>query len=168
MTRLVPGLKAGGLMAMLSGCVAGCQSGPSWGPAASNRIAADGVLDDFHDAAAKADEARYFGHFAKDGVFLGTDATERWTTEEFHAWAKPYFAKGTAWTYTPTKRNLTVSDDGATAWFDEDLQNAKMGHCRGSGVLVREGGAWKVSQYNLSVPVPNELMGKVVEMIRAK
>jgi hypothetical protein len=24
-------------------------------------------------------EARYFGHFAPDGVFKGTDDTERWT-----------------------------------------------------------------------------------------
>ena len=36
------------------------------------------VLDDWHAAAAASDEARYFDHFADDGVFLGTDATERW------------------------------------------------------------------------------------------
>ncbi|MDG1707972.1 MAG: hypothetical protein P8H03_04380, partial [Emcibacteraceae bacterium] len=31
------------------------------------------VLDDFHDAAAKADKDRYLGHFTEDGAFLGTD-----------------------------------------------------------------------------------------------
>ena len=39
------------------------------------------VLDDFHDAASKADEERYFALFLPDGVFLGTDAAERWTRE---------------------------------------------------------------------------------------
>lgn len=36
------------------------------------------MLDDWHQAAAVADEARYFGHFAPNGVFMSTDATERW------------------------------------------------------------------------------------------
>ena len=52
------------------------------------------VLDDFHAAAADADEERYFGHLAASGVFLGTDATERWTKEQFRAYAHPHFAKG--------------------------------------------------------------------------
>jgi hypothetical protein len=33
-----------------------------------------------------------------------------------------------------------------------------MGPCRGSGVLVKQDGAWKIAQYNLSVPIPNDLM----------
>jgi hypothetical protein len=36
--------------------------------------AIDAVLDDWRRAAASADEARYFGHFAANGVFMGTDA----------------------------------------------------------------------------------------------
>src|SRR5690349_16554349 len=36
------------------------------------------VLDDWHAAAAAADEERYFGLMTEDSVFLGTDATERW------------------------------------------------------------------------------------------
>lgn len=139
-------------------------------PVADTQAAKDAVskeLDDLHDAAAKADEARYFAHFTKDAVFLGTDATERWTTTEFHAWAKPYFAKGTAWTYTSRRREVFISQAGDAAWFDEDLENAKLGACRGSGVLVKEGGRWLVAQYNLSLPVPNELALKVVDMIKS-
>ncbi|MEM7519043.1 MAG: nuclear transport factor 2 family protein, partial [Planctomycetota bacterium] len=49
------------------------------------------LLDDFHDAAARADLERYFGHFAPNGVFIGTDATERWPVEEFRAFCEPYF-----------------------------------------------------------------------------
>ena len=39
------------------------------------------VLDDWHAAAAAADEDRYFAHFAPDAIFLGTDASERWTRD---------------------------------------------------------------------------------------
>jgi hypothetical protein len=46
-------------------------------PAPTPSDAVAGVLDDWHDAAAKADEPRYFAHFSSDAVFMGTDATER-------------------------------------------------------------------------------------------
>jgi len=47
---------------------------PAFAPTPAKAI--DAVLDDWHRAAA-ADEARYFGHFAANGVFMGTDAKER-------------------------------------------------------------------------------------------
>ena len=50
------------------------------------------ILDDFHDAASRADGDRYFGHFAPDGVFLGTDPAERWTVTEFRKYAEPHFS----------------------------------------------------------------------------
>ena len=45
-----------------------------FGQAPPQQVAA--VLDNWHQAASVADEARYLGHFAPDGVFMGTDATE--------------------------------------------------------------------------------------------
>lgn len=126
------------------------------------------VLDDFHDAAAAADGARYFAHFAPDGVFLGTDASERWTAAEFKAYAAPHFAKGRGWKYTPKSRNITLSANGNTAWFDELLDNEAFGLCRGSGVLMRRENRWKISQYNLSVPIPNALMTEFVKTIRER
>lgn len=125
------------------------------------------VLDDFHDAASKADGARYFGHFAKAGVFIGTDASERWTVAEFRAYAAPHFAKGTGWTYTPTERHIDLGPDGRTAWFYEKLQNAKYGETRGSGVLILEDGRWRIAQYVLSFPIPNDRTPAVLEAIRA-
>jgi uncharacterized protein (TIGR02246 family) len=80
------------------------------------------VLDDWHRAAAAADEARYFNHFTADAVFMGTDATERWTRDEFRAWAKPHFAKGKAWDFRAARRGVAFSRDGSVAWFDEDLR----------------------------------------------
>ena len=139
------------------------------GPAPSGPADVAKVLDQFHDAASRADENEYFGLFAEDGVFLGTDASERWSKEQFRAYAKPYFAQGRGWTYLPRPngRFVTISKDGTVAWFDEILDNAKFGECRGSGVLVLGDKGWKIAQYNLTVPVPNDLMPKVAEMIKA-
>ena len=121
-----------------------------------------GVLEDFHDAAAKADEERYFQHFTPDAVFLGTDATERWTYAQFRAWAKPQFANGKGWTYFARDRHIFISPNGDCAWFDEMLDNKKLGECRGSGVLVRIDGVWRIAQYHLVLPVPNDLADELV------
>src|SRR5262249_51534798 len=123
------------------------------------------VLDGFHAAAAAADEEKYFAALAPDAVFLGTDATERWTKEEFRKFAHPYFAKGKAWTYKATSRWISFAPDRSVAWFDELLESPHLGKCRGSGVLVLHGGAWKIEQYNLSIPIPNALADSVVKRI---
>lgn len=131
---------------------------PDDAEAATDLIASAGaMLDDFHDAAAKADEDRYFANFHPRGLFLGTDASERWTLEEFKAFAMPYFQRETAWTYEPRQRRVDVSEDGQWAWFDEALTNAKYGRCRGTGTLRRVAGQWRIVQYHLTMPIPNDL-----------
>jgi ketosteroid isomerase-like protein len=125
------------------------------------------VMDDWHKAAADADEARYFGFAAPEFVFLGTDATERWDLASFRAFAHPYFAKGKAWTFLPRDRHVTLSPGGDVAWFDEKLDSASYGECRGSGVLRKIGGSWKIAHYNLTIPIPNELAKEFVARIRA-
>ena len=85
---------------------------------------------------------------------------------EFRAYAEPHFSQGRGWTYSPVSRHIALAADGQTAWFDEILKNEKYGATRGSGVLVLEAGVWKVAQYHLTVPVPNELLLEVVEMIK--
>lgn len=125
------------------------------------------VLDDWHLAAAQADEIRYFGHLREGAVFLGTDATERWTKADFQAWAHPFFQRGRAWTFKAKKRGLAFSVDGNTAWFDETLETPNLGPARGSGVLVKEQGCWRIAQYNLSVPIPNALMDRIKAQIEA-
>jgi len=124
------------------------------------------VIDDWHKAAAEADESRYFGHMTADAVFLGTDSGERWDTKSFREFAHPYFAKGKAWTFTPRERHVMFSTDGNVAWFDEKLDSASYGDVRGSGVLVKQKGVWKIAHYNLTIPIPNDLAKTVVEMIR--
>jgi len=116
----------------------------------------DHVLDDWHDAAAHADETRYFDHLAADAVFLGTDATERWDKAAFLAYSHPHFAKGKAWTFRSTRRAVRVDASSGLAWFDEDLDTVGLGPARGSGVLRFEDGAWRIVLYNLAITVPNE------------
>lgn len=134
---------------------------------AAPSVAVEALLDAFHSAAAKANETAYFDLFAPSGVFLGTDATERWDKAAFQAFAHPYFAKGTAWTFVPRNRHVNFSADGRVAWFDELLDSATYGECRGSGVMEKIDGRWKVQQYNLSIPLPNDLAKNVVAQIRA-
>ena len=123
------------------------------------------MLDDWHLAAAQADETRYFAHLAEGAVFLGTDPGERWTKAAFQTWAHPIFQRGKAWSFKATRRTITVSTDGRTAWFDEDLDTPNLGPARGSGVLSRDRDRWQIQQYNLSVPIPNALMKAVKTQI---
>ncbi len=138
---------------------------PTTAPAGVAAVAA--VLDDFHDAASKGDGVRYFSHFAPGAVFFGTDATERWTLSEFRAYALERFEAGTSWTYHPRDRHVFLSADRRTAWFDEVVVNDKYGACRGTGVLVDIDGHWRIAQYNLTIPIPNDIALDVLEMIRA-
>src|SRR4051812_36541055 len=80
------------------GCAASAPKLPAPDPAGAS-AAIHAVLDDWHRAAASADEARYFSHFTSDAIFLGTDRTERWDLHAFQTFAHPFFAKGKAWNF---------------------------------------------------------------------
>lgn len=131
--------------------------------------AAAKMLDDYHDAAAKADENRYFSHFTDDAIFMGSDATERWTKSEFQTWAKPFFSRGKAWTFHATRRVIHVDDAGKIAWFDEDLATDGLGPSRGSGVLLHDAkdGKWRIAHYNLTLTIPNERLDHVKDVLTA-
>ena len=131
------------------------------------RAEVSAVLDALHAAASEADFDPYFSLYAGEAVFLGTDATERWTREEFMDYTKGRFDTGTGWTYHMLERHIAIAPGGRTAWFDERLENANLGETRGSGVLVMEDGGWKIAQYNLTIPIPNEMVREVAARIRA-
>jgi hypothetical protein len=125
--------------------------------------AIDSVLDEFHAAAAEGDWVRYFNLMSADGVFLGSDAGERWPKAEFQAYA----SGSRGWKYTPQARHVNLTPDGKTAWFDEILLSANYGTSRGSGVLISTDAGWKISQYNLSFPIPNDLAKEITDAIKA-
>ena len=134
--------------------------------ASSDSEAIECVLDAFHTAAAEADGETYFALFADNAVYIGTDASERWTLDEFKAFAAPYFDAGRGWTYTVTERHVDLSPSGAVAWFDEILWNDRYGTCRGSGVLLATGEGWRIAQYHLTFPIPNDLAKELTARIK--
>jgi ketosteroid isomerase-like protein len=136
------------------------------GAARSAQAAVEAVLNRYHSAAAQADGAAYFALMAPECVLLGTDATERWTVEQFKGYAQPHFSRGKGWTYLVQARHVTFSPTGDFAWFDEILDNKSYGTCRGTGVLRREGDRWLLCQYHLTIPVPNALAKQVAQLIR--
>ena len=121
------------------------------------------MLDAWHKAAAEANFEDYFGAMAEESIFVGTDATENWNKNEFMAYSKPYFDRGRAWSFTAIQRNLYLAGSGGMAWFDE-LLSTQMGICRGSGVLEKIGGEWKIRHYVLSLDVPNENVSDLVAL----
>ena len=124
-------------------------------------------LDLLHEMASKGDFDAYFGLYDETAIFIGTDATERWTLNEFQDYTRPVFAQGRGWTYLSTARNVYVSRDGDMAWFDEMLENEKLGVTRGTGTLIKKDGEWKIVQYHLTIPVPNQLAREFVALIRS-
>lgn len=119
------------------------------------------ILDSWHRAAGIADFDAYFNLMTSDAVFIGTDASENWQVEEFKAYAKPHFDKGKAWNFKAVERQIYVNDEGDYAWFDE-LLDTQMKLCRGSGVLRKESGDWKIAHYVLSLVIPNENVSEVI------
>jgi len=121
------------------------------------------ILDDWHKAAAEANFDAYFAPMAEESIFIGTDPTENWNKEAFKTYSKPHFDKGKAWSFTAIERNIFISEDKKTAWFDE-LLDTQMKICRGSGVLVKAGGEWKIAHYVLSISIPNDNVDEVVKI----
>ena len=133
----------------------------------AGKYSVDEILDSFHLAASEAKGEAYFGLMADDAIFLGTDATERWTKSEFQAFAMPYFADGKGWTYVPKERRVIIDKARGVAWFDEILNHKTYGECRGSGVLSWEKSGWKIRQYHLTIPIPNTLVKTITGEIKA-
>ena len=157
MPRLMRVLTA--LCMLISGAVSATERTPE------GRVV-DEVLTTFHRAASEADGDLYFSLFAEDAIFIGTDASERWTVGEFRVFAKPYFSQGRGWTYTATARNIDVAPGGTVAWFDEILWNETYGTCRGTGVLLLTESGWRIAQYHLAFPIPNDLSREITSQIK--
>ena len=123
------------------------------------RASTDELLDGLHQDAHEGNFDSYFDRYSSDAIFLGTDKTERWTIDEFKAYARPAFNDGHGWTYSVVERNWEGDSD--IRWFDEILFNEKLGHCRGTGVVQLINNEWKIEHYSLTMLVPNQIAAEV-------
>jgi len=160
MSTIVPRVAGAWSLAVAAVTVSGGCSGPYVAPPGV-------VLTRFHSAAADADYATYISCLTDDAVFIGTDDSEYWQGQQFRNFAKPYFDVGKGWKYVSVDRHFYYSPRGDIAWFDEKLDNAKLGRCRGSGVMVLRSGGWKIAQYVLSMPIPNDLAESVAAEVKS-
>ncbi len=119
------------------------------------------LLNQWHKDVAQFDYKAYFNKMTDEAIFVGTDASEVWNKQEFQDFSKPFFDKKQTWDFKPISRNVYLSKDKKTAWFDE-LLHTWMGICRGSGVVIYDRAQWKIQHYVLSVVIPNENMNEVV------
>lgn len=130
-------------------------------------LAINKVLDQWHLDAAETSFEGYFGAMSNKSVFVGTDASEVWGVEEFKSFSKPYFDKGSAWSFKAVDRNVYIDTKGDIAWFDE-LLDTWMGVCRGSGVVKKTDSIWKIEHYVLSLTVPNDNIKDVIKINKQK
>ena len=124
------------------------------------------TLDSLHYFASKADQKNYINLFSKNAVFFGTDIEERWPISVFNSYVKSRFDTGIGWTYQVNSRNIYISKNYKSAWFDELVENESYGIFRGTGVLIFENNKWKISQYNLLLPIPNDYLQKYANEIK--
>tara|TARA_B110000977_G_C11053199_1_gene483087 strand:+ start:1229 stop:1696 length:468 start_codon:yes stop_codon:yes gene_type:complete len=120
-------------------------------------------IDNWHKDATNADFESYFDFIAEEGVFIGTDKTERWSKKEFSEFSKPYFDKGKAWSFYAKERTIRFNKSNTFAWFDEVL-DTWMGDCRSTGIASYNGTEWKLEHYQLSVTIDNALMPEFLKI----
>lgn len=124
------------------------------------------TLNDWHGLAAVGDTS-YFDHFSQGSFYLGTDAKEVWSLQEFKDFALPHFRRGSAWSFKNKSRNVHLGDYGHYAWFDEVL-DTWMGLCRGTGVMEKQANGWKIKHYSLTVLVSNNHINEYIKLIKSE
>ena len=122
---------------------------------------AEHILNQLHQDASQGNWDSYFSLYDQQAIFLGTDANERWDMQQFEGYARPT----DGWHYEVTSRELLRFNN--TIVFDELLESASYGLCRGTGALQLTDNGWKIIQYHLSIAVPNENAKAVAEIIGA-
>lgn len=137
--------------ALLLGLVIAAQATAGTSPAAT--------LDAFYKAGAGANESAFIAQLAEDAVLLGVDGGARLQGQSLRDYVSASFGSGSVtngdtWAYHSSDRQIRLSADGSVAWFDEALQHEQFGTGRASGVLIANGGNWKIAQYNLTLPLP--------------
>ncbi len=151
-------------LCLVLACLGALTVGPE-DPAAPDK-AVRAMLDDFHAAKSEPDADRYFAHIAEDAVFFGTAPDERWSKAQLEELLRGSMESGYGPPSRAFARHVRVAPCGEVAWFDERLERPKLGVLRATGVALKQEGTWRVAQYHLTYPVPNEAIFDVVKLSR--
>jgi hypothetical protein len=160
MSKLIPAL-------LLSCFLAACNSHEASIDKEAVSLELNSLMDNWHQAAAVANEDVFFGSMHDDAIYLGTDKSERWEKNVFEEWSSKYFERDTAWAFSPYDRELYFAEDGKTVWFEELLETW-MGPCRGSGVITLKENQWRIAHYNLAMLIDNDDVQDVINLITDK
>ncbi|WP_434928656.1 nuclear transport factor 2 family protein [Shewanella sp. HL-SH2] len=120
----------------------------------------NGLLNQLHESAMSANWESYFSLYHPDAIFIGTDANERWNMEQFKQYATPT----NGWRYDLQARHLLQIGDVIV--FDEQLYSPSYGISRGTGALINTEQGWKIAQYHLSFPIPNDKAKRITSLIK--
>jgi hypothetical protein len=115
------------------------------------------TLDALHKAGAEANQSAFFALLADDAVFLGVSGYDRLEGQPLHDFFRNSFSLGMPWAMHSSRREIHLSADGNVAWFDELVQGSSADSGWGSGVLIRDGGGWKVAQYGVSIATQQKI-----------
>ena len=128
------------------------------------RFVIDSLINEWHHAAAIADEKTFFGFMTEEAIYIGTDTSERWQRDELAKWSQKYFDRNSAWDFKPISRNITFGPGKNIAWFDE-LLDTWMGVCRSTGIVELVEDRWKLVHYQLSLTLPNDKLEDFKKLI---
>lgn len=127
----------------------------------------EALLRDVHRARGEPDFDRYFDHFAPAAIVFGTDRSERLNLGRWRARIGPYFEWTKGVTSIPLDQRVYPAPSGDMAWFEELIENEHLGRMRGTGVLKKVEGRWKLLHYNQVVLIPKAMAEDVARRIEA-
>ncbi len=122
------------------------------------------LLVRYRRAAAEANAEEFFGCLDPDGIFFGTDETERFTLSTLKSTFGPYFEKGIGWKREVLERQVYVGPNNQMGWFEEKSKREGM-PMRTTGVVRNTDNGWKIIQYNTSFSIPNEIIPQLTELV---
>jgi len=112
----------------------------------------------FHDAAARADEARYFAHFGRKASFLGTDADGAVGRARSARTRTRISRRARRGSMKSVERHVEFDASGRVALVrraphhGEARAGARKAACWCGD--AEDASGWKIAQYNLSITVP--------------
>ena len=89
-------------------------------------------------AAAEAKGNEFFDCLDPDGVFFGTDESERFSLAELKATFGPYFDQGIGWKRVVLERQVYVGPNNEIGWFEEKSRRERA-PLRTTGVVRKNG-----------------------------